>query len=446
MFGNFARQRQKRERLFKGDFVCRDVFRQRGLFGILFLAQLHIRAKAAVAHGDFEIGCRIAAQNFHARTPRRITLCIGRDGARELAFGIIGAADKGAELRQFQRKLTRSAGRAGTRIIDAFFFWEDMWRQKVIQRIEHLRGAQISCASERYRKLGPEVSQQLLPVNVVAGDEIELFFERGCEIIFHIAGEEAFQKRDNQAAAVFRHEAFFIEAYIFAVAQNGERGGISRGAADAELFHALHKSCFGKARRRLSEMLHGFDALFGQSFALRHGRQTIGIFIIIVVAAFLIEFQEAIETHDLSRRTQINLLVSAAIHAGCNINAGALKLGRFHLARNGARPDEIIEFGLFDIFSAAVEFARQAAEVGRAHGFMRFLRIFRLGRIFARDAWQIFAAKFLLDHTTRAGNGFGRHIDTVGPHISDDAVFIETLCNLHGARWCETKLARSFLL
>ena len=72
---------------------------------------------------------------------------------------------------------------------------------------------------------------------------------------------------------------------------------IGRRPADAELFHALDQRGLGIARRRLGEMLVGRDRALGQRLAARSSaaggalprRRRI------VVAAFLIEREEAVE-------------------------------------------------------------------------------------------------------------------------------------------------------
>ena len=114
-------------------------------------------------------------------------------------------------------------------------------------------------------EIAPELAQQVAPFDLVVGDTVELFFEVGGEIIFDIAGKEAFQERDDDAAAVFRHQPALVDADIFAVLQNLQDRGIGRGPADAELLHALDQRGLGVTRRRLGEVLGGSDRLFWSS-------------------------------------------------------------------------------------------------------------------------------------------------------------------------------------
>ena len=128
----------------------------------------------------------------------------------------------------------------------------------------------------------------MLVIAVVVGDLVELFLKPGCEVIFHIAREEAFEEGGDDASLVFRHEALFVDAHIVTVAQHRERRGIGRRAPDAEFFHALDQCRFREARRRLGEMLVGLDALLRQAVTLRHRRQAAAVLVVLVVLAFLV--------------------------------------------------------------------------------------------------------------------------------------------------------------
>ena len=57
-------------------------------------------------------------------------------------------------------------------------------------------------------------------------------------------------------------------------------------------------------------MLGGVDALFLQPLVLRHKGQTAAVLVLLVVAALLIELQEAVEPDDLPGRAQIELAVA----------------------------------------------------------------------------------------------------------------------------------------
>ena len=147
-----------------------------------------------------------------------------------------------------------------------------------------------------------------LPGNLVVGDAVELFFEPGREIIFDVAGEEVFQERDHDAALVLAMQALFLEPHIAAVLEHLEDRGIGRGTADAEFFHALDEGSFRKARRRLGEMLGDGQFVLLQPFALAHRGQAAAVLIVtVVVAAFLIKREEAVELDDLAGGAKLEL-------------------------------------------------------------------------------------------------------------------------------------------
>ena len=187
-----------------------------------------------------------------------------------------------------------------------------------------------------------------------------------------------------------------------------------------------------------------------RALALVHFGQTAAVFFVIVVAAFLIEFQKAIEANDLAGRAEIEFPLRRLRQ---NIDRGAFEFGQFHLACDRARPNEFVEPPLIRLETCR-DVLWQAGKVGRADRFMRFLGILGLHRIFARRLRDIFRAEFLADDAARAADRLRREVDAVGAHIGDEphrlaadfGAFIEPLGKLHGARGCKAQLARGLLL
>ena len=290
MFGDLARQRQQGGGLGEGDFALFDRLWQRDPLRFFALALLHIGAKTALPHRNFGAARRVIAQNPDTR-PLAIggAVRIGvRQSAREFAFGIIRAADKSAEFAEFQRELTVRARRTGARVRAVLLGGENMRAQELVQTVQHFRRAQILDAGKRPGKIRPEIAQHLLPIELMVRDKIEPLFESGGKIIADIAGKKALQKSRHQAALIFGDEPLLLDADIVAFAQNREGRGIGRRPADAEFFHAFDKRRFGKARRRLGEMLACLDFVLAEALALAHFGQTAAVFFIFVVAAFLI--------------------------------------------------------------------------------------------------------------------------------------------------------------
>ena len=71
---------------------------------------------------------------------------------------------------------------------------EDVRPEELVQRIEHLGGAQFLRFADRGGEVAPEIAQHLLPVDLVIRDAVELFLEIRGEIVLHIAAEEASKK------------------------------------------------------------------------------------------------------------------------------------------------------------------------------------------------------------------------------------------------------------
>ena len=190
-------------------------------------------------------------------------------------------------------------------------------------------------------------------------------------------------------------------------------------------------------------MLLGQNLFDRQRLALFHLGQLGAVFVVLVVPPFLIHSEEAVEEHDAAGSAQDGLVVGRY-----RIDSGPLHLGAFHLAGDGAFPDQVVEPGLIgiELLGNAI---RRAPEAGRADGFMGFLCVLGLARIGTRHARQIARAVALADGMARIGNAFARHLHAIGSHISNEAdgfaadidAFIKLLRDLHGALGVEAELA-----
>src|SRR5690606_17768511 len=109
-------------------------------------------------------------------------------------------------------------------------------------------------------EIAPERFEQRLPLRAPARHVIELFLHSCREVIGNIAGEEALEKGSQEAARILCKETILFGADVSPVLQDLDRRGVSRGPADAELLEPLDQARFGKARRRLREVLVGSDA------------------------------------------------------------------------------------------------------------------------------------------------------------------------------------------
>ena len=198
-------------------------------------------------------------------------------------------------------------------------------------------------------------------------------------------------------------------------------------------------------------MLGDGEILPLQRFAFAHRGQAARILVVgIVVLAFLVQREKAVEFHDLPGGAQFQH-PRAGLRG--DVHGGAFQLGRFHLARDGADPDQLIELGLVGI-EAAPHFGGPPRQVGRTDRFVGFLRVLGLGLVLARRVRHIGVAVILADHLARLGDRRAVDLHAVGSHIGDETgglaadvdALIQPLRDPHGMRRREAELAAGFLL
>ena len=320
-----------------------------------------------------------------------------------------------------------------------------------VENVEHLGDTDVLDVVDRADEIFPEIRQYLLPRDFVVRNLVELFFKIGGEIEFHIAREVILEEGHYDATLVLAMQPLLLKLHIAAILQHLNDRCVGGRTADAEFFHALDQRGFREARRGLGEMLGDVELLALDRFALVDHRQALAVFIFwIVVAAFLIDREEAVELHDLTGGAQFE---HARASLGGDVHGGAFEFGRFHLARDGAHPDQFIEPELV-VIEASLQRSGAARQIGRPDRFVSFLRVLGLGGVLARRIRDVRLAVVLTNDLADLRNRFGSDRDTVGTHISNETcglsadidAFIKTLRNSHGVRGRETELAAGFLL
>ncbi len=191
--------------------------------------------------------------------------------------------------------------------------------------------------------------------------------------------------------------------------------------------------------RQSGESLGLRAALQCGSFALHDLRQALVVVIGDVVAAFLVDFEKAVEQHHLPGGAQADLAIAAG-----DIDGGALHPGGFHLAGDRAFPDQIIQAALVGIGQA--QLFRAGRHIGGADTFMRFLRVLGLVLIHARRFRHIVRAKAAGDFIAGRHHGFGRHVDAVRPQIGDQAGLEHALGGGHALLRAHAEFSAGFLL
>ena len=89
---------------------------------------------------------------------------------------------------------------------------EQVRRQHFIERIDHLRDFQILDLIDRDDEVAPEIAQHVAPRHLIVGNEVELFFETGGEIVLDVSGKKAFEEGDDDASAVLGMQPLLCRA------------------------------------------------------------------------------------------------------------------------------------------------------------------------------------------------------------------------------------------
>ncbi len=435
MLTDLARQRQKLQRPFEPEILARHVLGDRCALGVLAVAQLDIGAEATRPLAHRLAGHRIGAELLGSTIALiRLAAALGK-AARIFAFGIVGASNERTEPAAAQRQTPLAAFRAQARITTIGLFGEEIRLEELVELggdlgrllLHHLGGLGLEIA--------PEGLEHRAPFRATARHVVQLFLEAGGEVVSHIALEESLEKACQQPARFLCEETILLDAHIGAVLEHLDDRGIGRGPPDSQLLEPLDQRCFGKARRRLGEMLHGVDRFLRWTVAPGHDRQQAAILAVGIVEPFLVQREEAREFHHLTIGAQ-----RGAPRAVDQFDDRALEQCGRHLAGERALEDQVVEPRMVARTGAI------AAEIGGADRLMRFLRVLGLGLVLARGFGEVMTRIALGNRLARFLDRAAIHLNAIGSHIGDRAVLVEALRNPHGVAGGEAQLARGFLL
>ena len=337
---------------------------------------------------------------------------------------------------------------------------KDVRAQDLVEGFQHLADAQILDVVDRAGELAPEIAQHVLPGELAVGDEVELLLEVGGEVVLDVALEEAFEEGDDEPPLVLGDQALLVDAHILALLQHGQRRGVCRRPADAELFHLLDQRRFRVARRRLGKVLLGLDRAVGDLVALVEHRQAaagvvlVGRHVVLalggvqaLVASLLVDLEEAFELDDRAGGAQRVGLAVAALHL--DVGRRLLDLGGRHLAGHGTLPDQLIQprLVLLEVLGDVRWLARHFRGADRL---VRFLGVLRLGLVFADEGGDEPLRVFARDQPADGVDRLRHDGDAVGSHVGDEAdglaadvdALIEALGDLHRLLGREAELAR----
>ncbi len=186
-------------------------------------------------------------------------------------------------------------------------------------------------------------------------------------------------------------------------------------------------------------LFRGYRCLFGRLTLHDLGQAFVIIIDNRIIAALFIDPHKAIKQHHLTSGAQAHLSVVTG-----DVHRGAFQPCGLHLTRQRAFPDQIIQFALICV--GDFQRRRIAGHIRGPDTFVRFLGVFRLVFIHTRGFWHIFIAIAVFDRIARGCHRFGRHINTVCPHVSDAAGLIEALGRAHRLACTHAKFAAGFLL
>ena len=212
------------------------------------------------------------------------------------------------------------------------------------------------------------------------------------------------------------------------------------------LLERLHQRRLVEPRRRLREVLRSDQAEQLQLLALDHLRER-GHFLLRLVGPLLIHAEEPVERDPPTVRPQ-------RVAVGADVEAGVLELGRSHLRRERALPDERVQAQLV-LVEEAPHPVRGAREVRRADRLVRFLCALAPRLEVPRLLECILRAELARDHVLRLLQRAFGHVQRVGPHVGDEAdrrirterdAFIELLREHHRPLHRVAELPRSVLL
>src|SRR6185295_9980547 len=228
----------------------------------------------------------------------------------------------------------------------------------------------------------PEFLQRLGPVFFAARHRVELVFERRGEAVLHVLVEVLGKETVDDLADVRRDEPAIVHVDVLAILERRDDGGVGGRATDAVFFQRLDQRGFGVTRWRLGEVLVALDFYQGDHVAVLHGRQD-AIALVLrlsVVGVFLVDGDVA----GLDQRGTVGAQrgpgrgARLGPGAGLHVHGDGVEQRVRHLRGHGALPDQRVQLELVGI-DLAFDPRRQDGRGGRADGFVRFLRIARLG-------------------------------------------------------------------
>ena len=288
------------------------------------------------------------------------------------------------------------------------------------------------CLLKATGKVAVELVEQPLPRLAAVGDLVEVSLHAGGEGVVEQVREVLHEPVRDQLANLLGMEAPVLQRDVAAVLDRGDDGGVGGRPADAALLQLAHETRLAVAGRRLGEVLHGLHIHQRQGVALAQVRQRR----VVIAPKRLHHAGEAVEAENAAPDAQLEL-------AAGGDDGGRKILRRRHLRCHEATPDEVVEAdGIgFDTGKRI----RRAAHIGRADGFVGFLRRLLAG-VGAGRLRQVAFAVLRADVVAYRTDGFAGNVGGVGAHVGDVSGFVEPLGQRHRAADAEAEPGGGSLL
>src|SRR5690606_7243568 len=119
---------------------------------------------------------------------------------------------------------------------------EQISGQELVEHLSDFGGLALHHFVTYGLEVAPECLEHRLPLRASAGDVVELLLHPGGEIVGHVAGEEAFQKRRQKTPGVLCEETVFLHPHIGAIAQYLDRRSVGRWPPDAQFLQTLYEA------------------------------------------------------------------------------------------------------------------------------------------------------------------------------------------------------------
>src|SRR2546426_2316492 len=307
--------------------------------------------------------------------------------------------------------------------------WLRPGRHRLLGGDEHLLQRPVEVADHRH------------PFLAALLDLVQALFEGGRVVVVGDDLEVVDHDRVHRFADAGRVEAAFLDLDVTVVFRDRlDDRCIRRGPADSALLQLLYQRRLRVPRRRLAEVLLGFDDVEGEVFAGGELRQ-VGLAVLVALPHLV----EAVEREHRSRRPE-------DVVPALDLDLGLVVHGGRHATGGESPPDEVVQLELV-CGQVLANRIRRAADVGRPDGLVGILRA-RAGLRGSRAAY-VFLAEPIPDQGLHLRLGLRRDARRVRAHVGDEPgrslvaelnALVQLLSDTHGVERPEAQAARCVLL